>query len=175
MGAFAEDGYDGVRVQQLADDIGITRNLINHYFPGGKHELYLEAVQLACDEILEMLDTDPTLDIETKMPANIAGYVDEALVPTPRYTLFMRSLHSADPEVAAIALEARERYVTGAMINNFGNPEGFPEARAAMAGAIGYMEAIAAEWRRLGIKDRDRLMRILVQMTAGSMEAARDA
>ena len=45
--SFAELGYAGVQLEAIAQEVGVTRNLIHHYFPGGKRDLYLEAVRAA--------------------------------------------------------------------------------------------------------------------------------
>src|SRR5215210_2514712 len=69
--AFARDGYPGVQLQEVAAAVGVTRNLINHYFPGGKQELYLAAVRSACDELAGVLNVDPGVPLAQKVPANI--------------------------------------------------------------------------------------------------------
>ena len=59
MPQFAALGYAGVQLQAIADQVGVTRNLIHHYFPGGKRDLYVEAVKLACADLAELLDVEP--------------------------------------------------------------------------------------------------------------------
>src|SRR6476661_8182326 len=75
--AFARLGYQGVQLQDVAAEVGVTRNLIHHYFPGGKRDLYLAAVHSACGELGSLLDVDPGVALAEKMPANIATYLDQ--------------------------------------------------------------------------------------------------
>src|SRR4051794_40896279 len=81
--AFAASGYERVQLQDIAEEVGVTRNLIHHYFPGGKRELYMEAVRAACAELVEVLDVDPDVPLEEKMPRNIAAYIDQILGASP--------------------------------------------------------------------------------------------
>ncbi len=170
--AFAERGYDAVGLKEIAAEVGVTPNLIHHYFPGGKQELYLDSVRLACEEIVEILDTDPAIDPETKMPANTSAYLSEALAPTPRYVLFMRSTRSPQPDVAAVGIEARDRIIAGIALNNLGTSTPPPKTKAALIGLVGYLEASAEEWRELGIDDRRALERLLTEVTIASLRSA---
>lgn len=170
--AFAERGYDSVELKEIAAEVGVTPNLIHHYFPGGKQELYLDAVRLACEEIVEILDTDPKIDVETKMPANTSAYLSEALAPTPRYVLFMRSTRSPQPDVAAVGISARDRIIAGIAQNKLGTSKPPPKAKAALIGLIGYLEACAEQWRELGIDDRQALERLLMEVNIASLRSA---
>ncbi len=173
--AFAERGYDAVELKEIAAEVGVTPNLIHHYFPGGKQELYLDAVRLACEEIVEILDTDPETGAETKMPANTSAYLNEALEPSPRYVLFMRSTRSPQPEVAAVGIEARDRIIAGIALNNLGTETPPPKVQAALTGLIGYLEACAEQWRELGIEDRRALDRLLVDVNVVSLRSAAES
>ncbi|MBU3674037.1 MAG: TetR family transcriptional regulator [Solirubrobacteraceae bacterium] len=172
MPAFAERGYDAVELKEIAAEVGVTPNLIHHYFPGGKQELHLEAVRLACDEIVAIHDSDPTADLETKLPANTSAYLSEALAPTPRYVLFMRATRSPQADVAQVGAEARDRIISGIALNNLGTTEPPPQVRAALVGLIGFLEASAAQWRELGIDDRQTLELLLMNVTRAAATAA---
>lgn len=172
MPAFAERGYDSVELKEVAAQVGVTPNLIHHYFPGGKHELYLEATRQACDEIVAIHDADPTADIDTKMPANTSAYLSEALAPTPRYVLFMRATRSPQPDIAAVGAEARDRIISGIALNNLGTEDPPPQVRAALVGLVGFLEASATQWRELGIDDRQTLERLLMNVTRAAVGAA---
>src|SRR5690349_12280074 len=98
MPAFAHAGYQGVQLSEIARDVGVTPNLIHHYFPGGKREPYLAAVHRACSELGGLLDVDPAAELAQKMPANIAAYLDQILEPSPFYALYALAARSADDE-----------------------------------------------------------------------------
>ncbi|MFM8762298.1 MAG: TetR/AcrR family transcriptional regulator [Solirubrobacterales bacterium] len=170
--AFAERGYDSVELKEIAAAVGVTPNLIHHYFPGGKRELYLDAVRLACEEVVEILDTDPDIDLETKMPANVSAYLSEAMGPTPRYVLFMRSTRSPQPDVAGVGIAARDRIITGMALNHLGTAAPPPEVKAGLVGVVGYLEACAEQWRELGIEDSQALEKLLMDVIVASLRSA---
>ena len=41
---FAERGYDGVSIEDVAESAGVTRGLVHHYF-GGRKEVYLALLE----------------------------------------------------------------------------------------------------------------------------------
>lgn len=50
---FAERGYEGTRVEQIADKAGVSPGLLYRHFPG-KRELYEEVAKLGGQKILEL-------------------------------------------------------------------------------------------------------------------------
>ena len=96
---FAELGYAGVQLEAIAREVGVTRNLIHHYFPGGKRDLYVEAVRAACAELAGLMDVSRDVPLERKMSANISRYLDQVLDPSPIYVLYARAMRNADGEI----------------------------------------------------------------------------
>ncbi len=173
--AFAELGYPGVELQSIADAVGVTRNLIHHYFPGGKRELHLEAVRLACHQLVELLDTSPATSLDRKMPANVARYLDEILAPSARYQLYARALRSADDDVRATAIATRAQIAAGTARNHLGTSHPPRTVRAALVGFIAFTETTAEQWRELGLRDRGRLERLVIDVLVSTVAAARSA
>ena len=169
--AFAESGFPGVELKQIAAEVGVTPNLIHHYFPGGKTELHLEAVRLACAELTGLLDTDASVPIGEKMPRNISKYLDEALAPTDRWKLYVRSLRSADEDLKACAMKTRSDVLAGMGANHLGTTSPPPEVRAALFGAFGFVEDAANEWRLLGIEDRAKLDALVIAVMLAALAA----
>lgn len=53
----ARKGLQGASFSQILEESGAPRGSLYHYFPGGKDELVLEAMVLAGDQALSVLDT----------------------------------------------------------------------------------------------------------------------
>jgi len=172
--AFADLGFAGVELQTIADDVGVTRNLIHHYFPGGKRELHLEAVRLACAELAAMLDVDPGVALDRKMPTNVSAYLDEILQPSARYQLYARALRSADDDVRAAAIGARDRIAAGTARNHLGTSRPPKPVRAALVGFIAFTETTAEQWRELGLRDHARLQGLIIDVLVATVAAARN-
>lgn len=171
--AFAGLGYQGVELQAIADEVGVTRNLIHHYFPGGKNELYLEAVRAACAELGALLDVDPEVALERKMPANITAYLDHILAPSPVYMLYARAIRSADDEAREPALAMREAVALGIARNHLGTTRPGKPMRAALIGFIAQTEATTEQWRTLGLRDRQALEALIANVLVATVAAAR--
>lgn len=58
--AFAQQGFDGARLDSIAKAAGVTKQLVYHYFKT-KEELYGVVLDRVSDEVLAMLD-DPDYD-----------------------------------------------------------------------------------------------------------------
>lgn len=169
---FAADGFPDVELRDIAADVGVTRNLIHHYFPGGKSELYLAAVRLACAELSEALDVSDEVPLDTKMPANIAGYLDQILSPSPAYVLYARATHSADDEVRAAAAATRSAIASGVAHNHLGTGAPSAPVLAALIAYIAFAEAAGEQWRVTGLEDRAQLERLLADVLVALVASA---
>lgn len=169
---FAARGDGDAELREIADAVGVRPNLIHHYFPGGKDELHLEAVRLACGELGGLLDVRDEVPLDRKMPSNIGLYLDQILAPTPAYVLYARSSRSADDAVRATAEDMREEIAAGIARNHLG--AGRPPARvlAALTGYVAFAETTAEQWRERKLGDRARLERLLADVLASTVASA---
>jgi AcrR family transcriptional regulator len=169
---FAEHGYADGQLQPIADEVGVTRNLIHRYFPAGKHELYVEAVRLACTRLAELLDVDPDVPLVQKTPANIAIYLDAILARDPDYVLYSRAERSADDDVRALAMQTRDALVARVALNNLGTTDPPAPVAAALHGFIAFMETVSETWREQASGDRAALEELLREVFESVVEAA---
>lgn len=95
---FAESGYDGVRVQQIAERAGLSTGAIYNRF-SGKSELLLEALDRHSEPLLDvLLQADlPTSEVLAALAAELLDEKD-----SPGRALLFESLLSArrTPELA---------------------------------------------------------------------------
>jgi AcrR family transcriptional regulator len=174
VGAFAARGYPDVELRDIAADVGVTPNLIHHYFPGGKAELYREAVRRACAELAGTLDTSDDVPLGRKMPSNIAAYLEHVLKPSPAYLLYARAARSANDDVRAAAVAMRRTIAAGVARNHLGTDAPPAPVHAALIGYIAFAEAAAEQWRDLEVQDRQRLERLLGATLVATVAAAVD-
>ena len=169
---FAVDGYADTQLQAIADEVGVTRNLIHRYFPGGKHDLYVEAVRVACEQVAGLLDVDPDVPLEEKTPANIATYLDVIFDQQPAYLLYSHAERSADDDVRAQALRMRDAIVARIAFNNFGTADPPPAVAAALNGFVTFVQTTSELWREQQIGDRAELEELLRAVFASVIAAA---
>ena len=105
------------------------------------------------------------------MPANVARYVDEALAPTDRWKLYVRSLRSADDELRACAVATRLAVMEGIAANHLGTADPSPEVRAAIFGVFGFLEDVSNEWRVQEISDRVKLENLIMAVLLAALAA----
>ena len=170
---FAEVGYSSATLQAIGEGAGVTPNLINHYFPDGKRELYVETVRLACTELASLMGVDPEQPLEKKMPANIAVYVDEVLKPSPIYALYAHARQSADDDIRTLAMRARDAIVESIALNNLGTRKPAARVRRALVGYVAFAEATCEYSREQRNTDRAALERLLRDVLQSVVVAAR--
>jgi AcrR family transcriptional regulator len=144
---FEEEGYEPISMIDVARAAGVTRGLVHHYF-GSKRELYLEVVR-------SVLGEAPTL-----VTPEVSGSLDETVQRNASLVLDYLSSNRGmllaiapsgdlgrDPEVAALADDAREAAIDQIIANHFGDPQAAPpEARLVIRAFFGLVEAACREW-----------------------------
>jgi hypothetical protein len=117
-----------------------------------------------------MFEARPDIPLEKKMPANVARYIDEALAPTDRWKLIVRSLRSADDELCAVA--TRLAVTQGAAANHLGTADPGPAVRAALFGIYGFPEDSSDEWRIQAVNDRPKLEEMIMAVLTAALSTA---
>ena len=171
--SFAELGYAGVQLEAIAGEVGVTRNLIHHYFPGGKRDLYVEAVRAACAELAGLMDVSRDVPLERKMSANISRYLDQVLDPSPIYVLYARAMRNADGEIRGFALRARDAIAAGVALNHLGTATPPEAVRVALTGYVAFVEAVCEGRRGKRRSTRATLERLLQDVLVAVVAAAR--
>jgi len=106
--AFAQRGYDGVSVRELNRQIGVSHNLVHHYF-GSKEALWRAAIDFGlgrANEAWRLEDLGPLSDLE-KMKVGLRRFL-EVVARTPAIQRIMQQEGAVGgPRLDYIA----ERYV----------------------------------------------------------------
>ncbi|KHL00831.1 TetR/AcrR family transcriptional regulator [Sinomonas humi] len=138
---FAEDGYDGVSLRQIAREAGVDAALVHHYFDG-KDDLFAASVALPIDP--EAL----LADIDEQAPAERGRFVARVIVRLwegpQRHALaaFFRSTISSTSRSRLLAHVVRRRILTR-IADGLPGDDDERELRASMAASqvVGFMIA----------------------------------
>lgn len=103
---FAEAGYDGVGVRQIAQDAGVTAMLVNRYF-GSKEQLFAEAVETAFAPAVFVGDRSG--DIAADAASALVTRTGPAGDPPKSFLIMLLSV--SNPVAVRIVREAIERHV----------------------------------------------------------------
>ncbi|MPZ71830.1 MAG: TetR family transcriptional regulator [Nitriliruptorales bacterium] len=95
---FAEQGYHGLSMEQLADAAGVSKPVLYQHFPS-KHQLYLALVNDATEELQSQVRKalEGTADNEARVHGAIAAYFD--FVEDQRFALVFGTAQSSDDDV----------------------------------------------------------------------------
>jgi AcrR family transcriptional regulator len=109
-GVFAERGYEGARVEQIADAADVSPGLLYRHFEG-KQELYTEILQLANRELMAHLMQAAAPDLPT--PERVRSGLDAffTFVENNRQLWQLMMKDVLEPEIAEIREEATRRSV----------------------------------------------------------------
>ena len=169
----ARHGYSGLSLDAVAEHAGVTRNLLYHYFPRGRLDVFLAAVELAGTDLTESWITDGDLPLEKKLAANFQRLIDHAGEPTDAWMVARQARAQAEPEVQALADSFRQVMVSSIALNHFGTPDPPPLATLALRSYLAYAEQALDIWREEGL-DRGAVQALLSRTLLATVEAARE-
>jgi AcrR family transcriptional regulator len=163
---FSERNYDAVSTTDIAQDAGVARGLLHHYF-GTKRDLYLEVVR----SLMRMPSNPvplqrPGRGLEVVISESVERWLQmlERNRGTWLAAIGGRGL-GRDPEVEAILDEAREEAADRliAAVQSHEASQAPPELRAAMRAYSGFAEAASVEWLERGRLTRDQVKALLTR------------
>ncbi|MFL5851760.1 MAG: TetR/AcrR family transcriptional regulator [Solirubrobacteraceae bacterium] len=160
---FADAPYGSVNMADVADEAGVSRALVNHYF-GSKRELFLETLRVVAELAPYAVRTDLDLPIEEMVARNADSWLDhvEANLNT---TLAIAGAgpFGADPNSERLIGEIRDELVDRMFYNHFGDVEMPPTVRLVLRAYTGLFEVAARDWLITGQATREQVRALLVE------------
>lgn len=147
----AEHGHAGLSLDRVAERSGVTRSLIYHYFPRGRPDLFLAAVDRAGRELTDGWLTDVDTPLEERLATNFARFFEHALAPSDVWLVHRQAGRAGDPEVNRISKRYRAIVIAAMARNHFGTDDPSPRQRAALRAYLDFAERALDEWRELGL------------------------
>jgi AcrR family transcriptional regulator len=164
---FSERSYDAVSTTEIANEAGVARGLLHHYF-GTKRDLYLEVVR----ELMRM----PSNPVPLEAPGRgLERVIDESvdrwltMLDRNRGTWLAanatRGLGARDPELEAILEEAREQAADRLIeaLQTYEAASAPPALRALIRSYSGFAEAASIEWLARNRITREQLRTMLTR------------
>jgi AcrR family transcriptional regulator len=172
VSVIATAGYTGLTLDAVAERAGVTRNLLYHYFPRGRDDLFLAAVDLAGRALTEGWVTDADLPIEERLAANFARFFEHALEPSDVWLVHRQGRLMNEPEVAEIGERYRSVIVEAVALNHFGTEHPRAFAEAALLSFLDFSERALDECRERDLP-RERVYRMLADTLLAVVAAAK--
>lgn len=156
---FTKRRYSSVSMKDIADEAGVARGLLHHYF-GSKHDLYLEVTR----EMLRL----PTIPVpEGVTDANLWGrsvdaWLDMIEANRDSWLAAMRAGETGDdPDMREVLDEASE-LVAERVLEALGLADRSPAVRAVVRSYGGLAQEATREWLERGRLTRDQVRVLLV-------------
>ncbi|MCW2801775.1 MAG: TetR family transcriptional regulator [Aeromicrobium sp.] len=98
---FADRSYEDVHIEELAEEAGVSRGLLYHYFPT-KRAFFAAMVRRESSRMSELTKTDSSLPILAQLHQGIESYLDYCEGHKMGVKAVFHGGASADPEIQAI-------------------------------------------------------------------------
>ena len=174
LAVVAERGYTGLTLDEVAERAGVTRNLLYHYFPRGRLDLFLAAVDRAGSELTDGWVTDEAVPLEERLTANFARFLEHALAPSDAWLVHRQGRLLGEPEVSALGERYRELVIAAISLNHFGTERPTALANAGLRSYLDFAERALDECRELDL-DRDLIGRLLADTLLAVAASVRSA
>ena len=164
---------DDLSVEALADEAGISRGLLFHYFRS-KQEFHLEVVRACARELLERTEPDPELSPVDQLRTSLGAYIDYVTENRDVYVSLVRGAASGDAAVREVADETRTEQANRVLkhLDALGLP-GAERTELAVRGWVAFCEEVVVSWLASGQRPpRDELLALLADALPGVVLSA---
>ena len=170
----ARDGYERLAFEKVANQANVTRNLVYHYFPGGRQELLEAVARRAGEQLLSDWVTDPEIPLGERLAANLNRMIDHASGPTDAWLLYRQGRGAVDQSLLDIAAEFRRELIDNIALNQLGTSDPPPAVRIALDGFLAYAETVIESGIKQGM-EREQMMELVAGTLMSAMNAAAGA
>ncbi len=168
----ATRAIDEVTIDLLAEEAGISRGLLYHYF-GNKHDFHEAVVRRAIEELVETTAPPREGDPLEKLLASMTAYVDYVIANQQGYVSLIRAAAGGNETVRKLRDDARfsltdRIFTTAAQGDLFDDT---PANRLIVRGWSAYVEDLVLAWCAdpRGI-DRDKLLALVTDSLPALLE-----
>jgi AcrR family transcriptional regulator len=165
---------DELSVEDIAQQAGISRGLLFHYF-ASKQEFHLEVARAAAKELIRRTQPDESQPPIEALHGSLREFIDYVEENPDNYKSLVRGAASGDSDMRAIFDETRATLaqrvigVVAAMGLQMG-----PRAELAVHGWVAFVEECVIRWIDTRTFDRDALQDLLAKSLPAVMLASTD-
>ncbi len=170
----ARDGYERLAFEKVANRANVTRNLVYHYFPGGRQELIEAVAHRAGQQLSSDWVTDPEVPLAQRLAANLNRMIDHASGPTEAWLVYRQGRGAVDESLLEIAARYRNEVIENISLNQLGTSSPPPAVRIALDGFLAFAETVIESGIEQGM-ERDQMMELIAGTLMSAMNAAAGA
>ena len=165
---FSTRSYDDISIDDVADEAGISKGLLYHYF-GGKKEFYVEVLRATSEELRRLTEPDPSLSPGERLRAAVDAHLNYVQENSAVYAAIYTSGAAIAREANDILEEHRE-VVLGYFLRDFGISKPRPILRAALRAWMAMVEGACLDWIAHPELEHDALRELLIAGYAAMLE-----
>ncbi|CAM2798758.1 TetR/AcrR family transcriptional regulator [Prescottella defluvii] len=157
-----ERPLEQISVEDIADQAGVSRGLLFHYF-ASKHDFHVEIVRHTSADMLARTAPNPDLEPIDTLRDVMASYVDYVSENRDTYVSLLRGTASGDPAMREVFEQTRAE-MARRVVEQLPTLGIEPDARIALSvrGWIAFVEEATITWLRAPELSRDELIELLV-------------
>lgn len=160
---FATTPYHEVTSARLAEEAGVTRGLLHHYF-GGRREIFLAVVADLRSAITAAAGAEVGTSPEAMVAASVERFLDAAAAERELLLAVLGAADAGgDPEIVAELDAVKEAVVDRILLDHTGSAEQPEHVRLVVRGYLGLAEAASREWLTTGPATREEVRALLVR------------
>lgn len=168
---FAAKPYADVLMEDVADEAGVTRGLMYHYF-STKRDFYAAIFQRASDKLLASTEITDDRSVIDQLTAGLDAHI-QYFVDNPREAVAVnRGALAGDPVIQAIITEELST-VGGRILDKLGLHGHAREiAAVAVHGWLVFVRAVCVEWVQSRTISREELTQMCLRAFGGALAPA---
>ncbi|MGY0020706.1 TetR/AcrR family transcriptional regulator [Streptomyces sp. cg35] len=148
---FAQDPYDDVWIEQVAEIAGVSRGLLYHYFPT-KRDFFAAVVRRESARMLRLTAAVPGVPVRDQLGTGLDTFLEYVASHAEGFRAFHRAEAAGDPTVRTVYREGLAAHEAQIMAAIEADPQlvgRLPEPavlRLAVRGWLAFLVAVCLDW-----------------------------
>ncbi|MEV5608990.1 TetR/AcrR family transcriptional regulator [Streptomyces sp. NPDC052225] len=173
---FAQDPYDDVWIEQVAEIAGVSRGLLYHYFPT-KRDFFAAVVRRESARMLRLTAAVPGIPVRDQIGAGLDTFLEYVATHAQGFRAFHRAESAGDPAVRTVyreGLAAHEEQILAALAADPQTAGRLPEPaalRLAVRGWLAFLVAVCLDWLDAPELSRAQVRDLCARALLGALDA----
>lgn len=168
---FAERPFNDVWIEEVAEEAGVSRGLVYHYFPN-KRDFYAAIVDHGVQDTLRLTEPDESLPTDQWLPASISKFLDYVEANENAFRAVHRGQHSVDVEILTVIRAGRSKQIERIADYVLPDDPTSPTLMLALEGWMSMSNTIILDWLESRTVERETLIELLSGSLAGIVATA---
>ncbi|WP_394436166.1 TetR/AcrR family transcriptional regulator [Streptomyces sp. SGAir0957] len=172
---FAQDPYDDVWIEQVAEIAGVSRGLLYHYFPT-KRDFFAAVVRRESERMLRLTAAVPGVPVRDQIGTGLDTFLEYVASHAQGFRAFHRAEAAGDVAVRAVyqeGLAAHEAQIRAALAADPQLVDRLPEPaalRLAVRGWLAFLVAVCLDWLDEPQLTREQVRDLCARALLGALE-----